>query len=274
MTRMNLNTFARKGVFQSAGLPELIAKRLRDPHAIRKAGVFPYQIMTTWTACVGEVPLIVKNALQKAMEIAIAEIPVVKGQLYICPDVSGSMRSPVTGQRGGATTVVRCIDVAALISSAFVRKNSLAEVIPFEERVVRVELNPHDSIMTNAHRLAAIGGGGTNCSAPLALLNERRARGDLVILISDNQSWIDWTAVGAPTALMREWELFKRRNPKARMVCLDIQPYGNSQAKERKDILNIGGFSDAVFETIRSFSEGDLLGKSWYQVIEGNQIPG
>ncbi len=31
MTRMNLNTFARHGVFGQAGMPELIAERLRDP---------------------------------------------------------------------------------------------------------------------------------------------------------------------------------------------------------------------------------------------------
>jgi 60 kDa SS-A/Ro ribonucleoprotein len=30
------------------------------------------------------------------------------------------------------------------------------------------------------------------------------------------------------------------------MVCIDIQPYATVQAKERDDILNIGGFSDQV----------------------------
>ena len=43
MTRMNLNTFARHGVFGQPGMTELIAERLRDPKAIAKARVFPYQ---------------------------------------------------------------------------------------------------------------------------------------------------------------------------------------------------------------------------------------
>ncbi len=41
MTRMNLNTFARHGVFAEKGMPELIANRLRDPQVIRRAKVFP-----------------------------------------------------------------------------------------------------------------------------------------------------------------------------------------------------------------------------------------
>ncbi len=45
MTRMNLNTFQRHGVFRDAEMVELIANRLRDREAIRKAWVFPYQLL-------------------------------------------------------------------------------------------------------------------------------------------------------------------------------------------------------------------------------------
>ena len=56
---------------------------------------------------------------------------------------------------------------------------------------VNVRLNPRDSIMTNAEKLADIGGGGTACSAPLRLLNHEKARVDMVIIVSDNESWAD-----------------------------------------------------------------------------------
>jgi 60 kDa SS-A/Ro ribonucleoprotein len=87
------------------------------------------------------------------------------------------MSSPITGYRKGATTAVRCIDVAALVAAAVLRKNPRAEVLPFEHKVVKVDLNSRDSVMTNAARLASVGRSGTNCSAPLALLNGRKARG-------------------------------------------------------------------------------------------------
>lgn len=41
-TRMNLNTFARHGVFEAAEIVELVAKRLGDAEAIKRARVLPY----------------------------------------------------------------------------------------------------------------------------------------------------------------------------------------------------------------------------------------
>jgi len=268
MTRMNLNTFARHGVFDEPGMRELIAARLRDERAILKARVFPYQLMAAYLTTVETVPVMVRDALQDAMEIATGNVPEVAGKVYVCPDVSGSMSgAAVTGQRKGATSRVRCIDVAALIAASVLRKNRTAEIIPFEQDVVEVQLNSRDSVMTNAARLSMIGGGGTNCSAPLALLNERRATGDMVIFVSDYESWVD-AARGRGTATMQEWSVFKQRNPSARMVCIDLQPYRTVQAQEREDILNVGGFSDQVFDVIAEFAQGRLTAAHWVGAIE------
>jgi 60 kDa SS-A/Ro ribonucleoprotein len=266
MTRMNLNTFARHDVFADQEVTKIIAARLADLAAVAKARVFPYQLLTAYAAAGETVPRIVRDALQDAMELATANVPRIDGMIYVCPDVSGSMQSPVTGHRQGATTATRCIDVAALVSAAVLRKNPSAEVLPFETRVVNVSLNARDSVMTNAAKLAAVGGGGTTCSAPLALLNERKAEGDLVIFISDNESWAD-PKRGHGTAMMQEWNAFRQRNPAARLVCIDIQPYATVQAHEREDVLNVGGFSDAVFSLVASFAEGKLADGHWIEMI-------
>ena len=276
MTRMNLNTFARHGVFNEPGLAELIAARLRDAQAIKKARVFPYQLMTAYVQSDATVPHVVKEALQDAMEIAISNLaalgPEIAGKVYVLPDVSGSMQSPVTGYRKGATTAVRCLDVAALVAAAVLRRNPDAEVIPFSDDVVKCSLNPRDSVMTNAAKLAALPSGGTNCSAPLRHLNERKAKGALVIYVSDNESWLDVRRHGnAPTETMKQWAAFKQRNAEARLVCLDIQPNATTQAQERPgelDVLNIGGFSDQVFDVIAEFAAGRLNADHWVGVIE------
>jgi len=132
---------------------------------------------------------------------------------------------------------------------------------------VQMRLNPRDSVMTNASKLAAVGGGGTNCSAPLALLNRRKATGDLVIFISDYESWVD-AGRGRGTAMMSEWNAFKQRNPNARLACIDVQPYRTVQATERADILNVGGFSDEVFSVVSEFAAGRLNADHWIGVIE------
>ncbi len=288
-TRMNLNTFARHGVFAVPGVAELVAERLRDPAQVARARVFPYQLMVAHGSAADGVPEVVREALHEAMELAIGNVPTVEGQVYVAPDVSGSMQSPVTGFRRGATTKVRCVDVAALVAAALVRKNPRAEVLPFEHDVVPIDLDPRAGVLANAAKLAAIGGGGTNCSAPLAVLNRRQARGDLVVFVSDNESWVDtwlprpatlppgarwplapWANRG--TATTKEWETFKARNPAARLVCIDIQPYATTQAREHADILNVGGFSDGVFDVLSAFAQGRLNPDHWVGVIEEVQL--
>lgn len=98
MTRMNLNTFVRHGVFETPGMDSLIADRLRDPRLVAQARVLPYQLMVAY-AMATEVPSKVRDALQDAMEIAIQNVPRIEGRVHVCPDVSGSMHSPVTGVR-------------------------------------------------------------------------------------------------------------------------------------------------------------------------------
>jgi 60 kDa SS-A/Ro ribonucleoprotein len=268
MTRMNLNTFARHDVFANKDLTQKIANRLRDPHKVRRARCFPYQLLTAFHSADAAIPAAVRNALQDAMEIATENVPAIEGRVYVCPDVSGSMQSPVTGHRTGATTVTRCIDVAALVAAAVLRKNPDAEVLAFSDDVVPCRLNPRDSVMTNARKLASLPSGGTNCSAPLQRLNQKRAKGDLVLFVSDNMSWVDGNGGGRSTETMRQWAEFRSRNPQARLVCLDVQPYGSTQAPEREDILNVGGFSDTVFEIVAAFASGELHPNHWVGLIE------
>lgn len=270
-TRMNLNTFARHGVFEDAQMTALITSKLADAEAIVKARAFPYQLLAAFLNRSGFVPNEVADALQDAMEVAVSNVPTIDGKVYIFPDVSGSMRSPVTGERKGSTSAVRCVDVAALVTAAILRKNRNAEVIPFEENVVQLALNSRDSVMTNAAKLGQIGGGGTNCSAPLKVLNTANAKGDLVIYVSDNESWVDAKS-GRGTQTLREWQVFKSRNPNAKLVCIDLVPNGTTQAAEAADILNVGGFSDHVFEVIARFAEGKLAPNHWVGVIEAVRI--
>lgn len=262
--RMNLNTLARNGAFQVAGVTDLVAGRLADPEKLRKARPMPYQLMVAMGSAGAGVPLKVQAALEDALELSLRSVPKVPGRVVVCPDVSGSMSSPATGYRKGASSKVRCIDVAALVAAAMLRTNGQTRVMPFEQQVVDVDLEPMARVAVNAAALACIGGGGTNVSAPLARLNEEGADVDLVVIVSDNESWVDATRYGA-TATMREWDKIVRRNPGAKLVCVDIQPEGTTQAHGRPEILNVGGFSDAVFDTIARFARGEA--RSWAELV-------
>jgi 60 kDa SS-A/Ro ribonucleoprotein len=273
---MNLNTFVRQGVFEDKDLVGVIANRLKNANLIEKAKVFPYQLLTAWISITDEVPRPVKDALQDAMEIAIRNVPQISGQVYVFPDVSGSMHSPVTGHRAGSTTAAKCIDVAALVAAAVMRSNPDTIVVPFSDRVTPCKLNARDTVMTNAEKLMKLPSGGTNCSLPLKHLNETKAKGDLIIYVSDNESWIDsnrhYGYGTQATETMKEWMAFKQRNPQAKMICIDIQPNGTTQGKERSDIINVGGFSDHVFQLIADVAGGRFSENHWVNEISQMRI--
>jgi 60 kDa SS-A/Ro ribonucleoprotein len=278
MTRMNLNTFQRHGLFADETMVEMIAERLRDAEAIRRARVFPYQLLSAFKAAEANnaIPRAITEALQDAMEIATENVPEIRGKIWIFPDVSSSMQSAVTGFRKGATSTVRCVDVAALFAAAVLRKNPTAEIVPFSDDVVPVRLNPRDSVMTNAKALASLPSGGTNCSAPLRQLNRQRSAGDVVIYVSDNESWVDTPTHGrfggSATETMKQWAEFKSGNKDAKLALIDIQPYAHTQAQERPDILNVGGFSDQVFTLVSEFAGGSLEAGHWTSVIEKVEV--
>ena len=271
--RINLNTLLRHGVLDDPAMVTDVAARLSDQEAIRRAKVMPYQLLAAYRHVDPRIPTAIVNAIAAALEHSVANVPELGGgHVVLCPDVSGSMQSPVTGYRGTATTKVRCVDVAALVTAAILRRNPGATVVPFSDDVVpmRKPLNPLDSIVTNAELLASLPGGGTACSAPLRWLNARGESPDVVVFVSDNQSWSDFRRDNGGTAMAEEWQRLRGRNPKAKLVLVDVQPYGTTQDAgngDRDDVLNVGGFSDSVFDVITAFTRGDLTGDAWLQAI-------
>jgi 60 kDa SS-A/Ro ribonucleoprotein len=264
--RMNLNTFQRHGCLADAGLVSELAAKLRDSESVRRANAFPYQLLTTFQATQGKIPTELSLAVQDALEVATQNVPAFGKAPAVCVDVSGSMQSAVTGEREGATSVTKCVDVAGLMAAAVLRQNPGAIVVPFDTSARPITLNPRDSVMTNAQRLA-MNGGGTACAVALAYLNNQQWKGDLVIYVSDNQSWyqaapsnstriFNYGANGG-TDMAREWAVFKSRNRKAKLVCIDLQPYTTVQVQDDKDVLNVGGFSDSVFDVIANFVKND-----------------
>lgn len=267
--RMNLNTLGRKGAFGVEGVTDLVSARLADRSALKAVRPMPYQLQMALSQSGRAVPQKVRAALEEALEFSVRDVPRVAGRVVVCPDVSGSMASPVTGYRKGASSKVACVDVAALLTAAILRTNSAARVMPFESVVVDLALKAEDRLAVNAARLAAVCGGGTNVSAPLASLNAEGGKVDLVVIVSDNASWVDATRGGA-TMVMREWDRLVKRNPRAKLVCVDIQPHGTTQASGRPEILNVGGFSDAVFDTIARFAASET--PDWVSMVEKMEV--
>jgi len=161
---------------------------------------------------------------------------------------------------------MRCVDVAALFAAAILRRNPDSVIVPFDTQAYDVRVDPSDSILSLSERLAKYGGGGTDCSIPLRTANTKFSKRQFAgcVLVSDNESWVGTGRYGT-TGVMTEWQKFVKNQKRLggndmlgpKLVCIDIQPYGSTQALDRADILNIGGFSDTVFNVVASYLGDD-----------------
>lgn len=281
--RMNLSTLARHGIFKDHVTTTMIATKLRNKELVEKVKPFPYQLFITYlnTSETGPeaVPRIVRDALHDAMDYSVNVIPFIEGPCHALIDVSGSMSSAVTGTRKGSTSQARCVDVAAIIGSMFLRKNKESSIIAYSDAaILNHGCEARDSVMTNAKRLAKLGGGGTNLSAAFSELNSKKALGDLVLVASDMETWMDtppssWASYGGGTVPTQAWFEYKKRNPKAKLVCINLQAADHCQVKNHIDVLNIGGFSDAFWEVIQKFVEGTPSSDHWVDTINKIQLP-
>lgn len=290
-TFKSLNTFSRQGVFTNSKMVRLVVDKLRNRELIEKAKVFPYQILMAYMAIKNPeityratrstkskgdemfeiMPAEILAALEDALELATMNVPAFDGlNVVVCPDVSGSMSSsPVTGFRTGSTTRVMSIHVAGLIASSLLRKNPLARVLPFEGRVVNVKLSAKSKVMHNAELLASVGGGSTDCARPLAQLNAEAAKVDVVIFVSDYESWTGNHGITGATQMQGQWDILKVRNPNAKLVCIDLAPHDTHQVVNRSDTFGVGGFSDQVFNMVNDFVIGASKNQ-WVDII--NQV--
>ena len=252
--RMNLNTYRRHGVFDCDETVAVVARRLADPTEVGAAKAFPYQIMTTLLHLDDAVPDAVRTALARALELATDNVPELPGRTVVAIDVSGSMHAPISGYRKGSTSKATCLDAAAVLAAAVLRRNPSARVIAFHEQVVRTTIDPAAPIADIVQTLRGLPCGGTDCAAALALLNRERARADTVVIVSDNVSWFRADRYGNSTGMLAEWRRFAKRNRDAQLVCLDIQPSSTAQAPEDDGVTNVGGFSDQVFDVLRTIA--------------------
>ena len=285
--RMNLATLARSGCFEDPGVMNAVAVRIADREEVRASKTFPYQILAAYKAAMTgaeRLPNSVVLALHAALEHATHNMEELGAKrVVVAVDVSGSMESPVTGRRKGSTTSMVCSEVAALVAMCTVRRAADVRVVAFGQTLEEVRIDPAIPALKLAEDLGKKDLGGTDCSLPFVWLNQNKVDADLVILISDDQSWIDDRGIsstalgyvnakknvaGSPAKAQLEWNAYRAKRQDAKLVCLNLQPYETSQLVPAPHTLCIGGWSDSVFRVINRFLRGSFKTDAFVEEIE------
>lgn len=264
-TVKNLNTFVRHGLDKDPSISRMIEERLMNVELIEKAKAMPYELLAAFINA-ESIPRSWQQALRLAMELSVVNVPFSDAKVAVLVDVSGSMNNSISGNRKGATSKIRCIDCAALLASIIQRQMPNATVILFD-KVVRTEpqyqIVKHRTILDNAEAVGRINGGATKYQAALAYVNQLNTPFDLIVTVSDYESWLDdndfygvWDNSRAGSGAAYEWAKFARKYPKARLINIDITPNKTTQVKSDYRVMNVGGFSQDVVELVLDVANG------------------
>jgi hypothetical protein len=167
-------------------------------------------------------------ALDKAMDIALSNIPDFKGETLVAVDVSGSMDTPATNAN------MPCSEIAGLFAAALFKKG--ADLMSFDTVGRYVKTSPSDSLATIAQAVYDSGRGGTSFSAIFQTASKKY---DRIIVLSDMQSWKNNTEYGFQT-YRTQWQA----DPY--MYCVDLAGHGTTQFKSK--LITLSGWSEKIFD--------------------------
>ena len=252
---------------QAPSCVPMAAEQLRDPDAVRCSRVLPFRFLTAWEAVD-----VLRNrdlmlALSAATNVAVQNVPELPGRTLVAVDGSGSMQ-------GYASHQTSPIAIAALFAAALYRKGD-ADVLIFDDRTIWLQLNPADSVMTNAQKIRdRAQAGGTNFN----LIFDAATRPyDRVVILSDMQAWMKrersnnvffrgWgTGTSDPATAAKDYR--RRTGADPHIFCFDLAGYGTAQFPEPK-VTQLCGWSDKAFDLMLMLERGqDGIVKAVEEVV-------
>lgn len=278
--RMNLATFKRHGVFDNGEMLDQAVARLNDAKAIEEAKVFPHQLLAAANAFEdGDyVSQRLRAALFSAMDHALANIPQwSEKKVAVLLDVSGSMKSPVTGRDGRKpASKVSCAEAAGLMAAMIYQRNPGTHFITFDT-VARKGKMPLKSSLQAVYEAINFNGGGTDCASGLNYLSREYLEADYVIMLSDNESHKAMTrrsgGYHSRTGAADAWNALKTgKNKHAKMVCIDFAPNTTVQVPDVTSVMNIGGLTDDVFRVTDNFFTEGVVQQSDNKEVDYNLL--
>ena len=214
--------------------PEVINQALEiltNESIIKKSLVLPFRFTTAFEEIEklndGKIVRMVLIALNKAVDIAVSNVPVFDGETLVVLDVSGSMSG-------------KPAQIGALFSAILIKSNN-ADFMTFSDDAKYRNVNPMDSTITIANSLK-FASGGTNFPAIFKRANKKY---DRVVILSDMQGWIGHET---PTREYNEWKKTTDANPY--IYSFDLNSYGTMQFPEQ-NVFCIAGFSEKIFDVMK-----------------------
>lgn len=228
---------------------------LTNENFIKKANILPFRYYSAYNK-LKENPNFTSRimlAIDEAMKSSIKNIEQLKGKTLIALDVSGSMGSPIS-----RNSEIHCCDIGAVIACI---ANEICEdslVLTFDNDVKKFILPRKSSLLKNIESVS-FSYGGTNCSAPIRYIVDKKIKVDRIIMISDNECNSSYArSYLYPTNTQTVLNKYKKEiNKEVYTHLIDLQGYGTTDINSKDYKVNfIAGWSENIFKFINYFENG------------------
>lgn len=211
------------------------------------------------------------DAIEGAIEIACQNIPELEGNCAILVDDSGSMRGDAGGHsRVSAFSKTNSSMIAHLFASMMAWRQHDVYVGLFGDRLIQVPYKRDVKLLDFNKESYEIGrncGGATENGIYTFLENvvREKKKVDNIIVFSDCQigrggTFTAWYGTSSSNRSLHFHELFKefrKINPNANFIVVNLRQSGGTSVFDKSQrILNIAGWSDKIFDTIKSQCKG------------------
>ena len=228
----NLRNLDQAGV--SDEVAAALAARLADPAEVARSRQLPLRFLSAYR----EAPALRwAPALEKALQLSLANVPALPGRTLVLVDRSGSMFCPLS-----ARSRVTRADAAALFGAALALRAADSTLVEFGTSYDVMRVPRAESLLRTLERFGSLGG--TNTAAAV---RGTYARHDRVVIVTDEQAWAGWHGED-PTAAV----------PAAVPVYTwNVAGYAPGHAPSgRGNRHTFGGLTDAAFRAIPLLERG------------------
>lgn len=202
------------------------ASRLSDKEEVLKSKQLPFRFTTAFDNVVGNVQL--SNAISEAMDIAVSNVPELKGKTLIALDSSGSMSG-------------KPFNIGSIFGATLIKANPDASFILYDTQVKELPLSSRSPVMDLSNTMKAHNmGGGTNTALVFQYAFQKGGY-DRIIIISDNESWA--------SNAQHMYTQYKSHFPETYVYAIDIQGYGTHDITGNK-VKHLTGWSDRLLDFI------------------------
>lgn len=240
----NLRNMEQKGAEEAL---KIAYAALRNPEHVLKSRLLPFRFY----AAAREVTRnATRDALNAALDISVANLPKIKGNVAVFADTSGSM-----GTRVSDKSTISCLDIATLfgaMTTNMVEDGYDYLSCAFATDTNEAAISKRDSVLTNQNKIQRVNtnGCGTEAWKAFPFMSRKGFKADVVVIFSDMQCY------GADRNLATEWAKYKQANPKAVLVSVHLNGYGGTQfPPNSKDVITLSGWSESILSYIASYQE-------------------